>query len=220
MANIICNLCFEFENYWHAGTGITGGNHLDAIVQKDSLGLPVLNGRHIKGLLRQSVRLNEAWGAFSDIAKPAVADLPTESEHYWEDLLFGSRNQEESSDKTRSGVLFVSDACLTSQESNYISEQGLAENLYKTLFNTRVNAQGVAEDKTLRAIQVSVPMALTAELEINTQKAEADDSQQLLTALVKIIETSLPLIRYAGGHRTRGLGRVAVTMTNKLKEVA
>ena len=117
MANAIHTLSFNFENYWHAGTGITGGNHLDAIVQKDSDRLPMLNGRHIKGLLRQAVRLNEEWGAYSELDKRQAAHLGEEMPHYWETLLFGSRNQEESSDQTCSGLLYVSDARLSEQGS-------------------------------------------------------------------------------------------------------
>lgn len=220
MASTIHNLGFNFKNYWHAGTGITGGNHLDAIVQKDSDGLPMLNGRHIKGLLRQVVRLNEGWGAFSDICKPQADRPDAERDHFWETLLFGSRNQEDSSDETHSGLIYVSDARLSKQEASYISNNGLNQYLYKTLFNTKINENGVAEDKTLRAIEVAVPMLLTAELEIDTSDAGVDNKQDLLTSFTQIIEKSLPLVRYAGGHRTRGLGRVSVTIMNQHEEMA
>lgn len=217
MVNSTTSLHFEFVDYWHAGTGMTGGNHLDALVQKDADGLPLLNGRHIKGLLRQAVRLNEKWGAlpiFSELA--AAAELRSVKD--WETLLFGSRNQADDSNTTQAGVLFISDARLTPAESCYIQQQGLAPQLFRTLFNTRINEQGVADDKSLRAIEVAVPMQLTAELEIDSMALLSDDS--LLTNIRSVIEHSLPLIRYAGGGRTRGLGRVRVTMTDQAAEAA
>ena len=110
-------------------------------------------------------------------------------------------------------------ACLN-REANYIANNGLNQYLYKTLFNTKINQHGVAEDKTLRAIEVAVPMQVSAELEIDVRNVEADDKQKLLRSLTRIIEKSLPLIRYAGGHRTRGLGRVEVAITTQHKEVA
>lgn len=217
MANMTTSLQFEFVDYWHAGTGITGGNHLDAVVQKDSDGLPQLNGRHIKGLLRQAVRLSEKWGAlpvFPELA--STAELTSVED--WETLLFGSRNQADDSNATQAGVLFISDARLRADEARYIRQHGLTPQLFRTLFNTRINEQGVADDKSLRAMEVAVPMQLKAELEINGRAALLTDSW--LMQIRSVIEQSLPLIRYAGGGRTRGLGRVWVTMTEQTDQEA
>ena len=212
------NLSFEFVDYWHAGTGITGGNHLDALVQRDDAGLPMLNGRHIKGLLRQAVRLNEEWGTFSKFNKVTIDRISIDSSNYWEQLIFGAINQDLTSDTTFNGILFVSDAKLSGEESTYIKSENLHPHLYRTLFNTAINESGVAKEKTLRAIEVTVPVKLRCELTIDG--SQRDVSEELLASVNEIVRLSLPLIRYAGGHRTRGLGRVHVTMDQSTQEAA
>lgn len=201
----VLKLNITFSEYWHAGTGITGGNHLDALVQKDADKLPLLNGRHIKGLLRQAVRLNEEWGALKAMQLPACADQQAKS---WETYLFGAINQSLTSDSTFAGIVCVSDACLSAAEKAFIKEHQYINQLYRTLYSTAIEESGVAKEKSLRAIEVAVPMTLGCELELLSQEDSASGGRNVRD----VIEQSLPLIRYAGGGRTRGLGRVSVTI--------
>ena len=45
---------FSLLGDWHIGNGREGGAYADALVVKDHLGLPIINGKSIKGLLRQA----------------------------------------------------------------------------------------------------------------------------------------------------------------------
>jgi CRISPR/Cas system CMR subunit Cmr4 (Cas7 group RAMP superfamily) len=44
-----CNLKIDLRGYWHPGSGRGGGVVMDAMAHRDSTGLPVLPGRHLKG---------------------------------------------------------------------------------------------------------------------------------------------------------------------------
>ena len=55
-------LTIDLRGYWHPGGGRGGGAVLDAVTHRDSSGLPVLGGRHIKGLLRDALESAAAFG--------------------------------------------------------------------------------------------------------------------------------------------------------------
>jgi hypothetical protein len=74
--------------------------------------------------------------------------------------------------------------------------------LFMTLASTRIDQDGLARDKTLRKIEVALPVSLTARIE------GADPNYNLTNAL----KVAGSLIRQVGVHRHRGLGRVTVTV--------
>jgi len=46
-------IAIEFFTYWHCGSGSSGGSRVDALVARDSNGLPYIPGKTIKGHIRE-----------------------------------------------------------------------------------------------------------------------------------------------------------------------
>ena len=43
------------HSYWHCGSGLAAGSDVDALVVKDSNGLPFVPGKTMKGLVKEAV---------------------------------------------------------------------------------------------------------------------------------------------------------------------
>ena len=117
-------LSIEVRSYWHAGGGRGGGLVVDAVVHRDADGLPVLSGRHLKGLLRDALERAQAWGWFSD--SPGIAAR-----------LFGQRTETiETGTIPECGCLRVSDARLPGELASWLrgEDSGLRSLLYHNLF--------------------------------------------------------------------------------------
>ncbi len=188
-------LNIRLKHYWHAGGGRDAGNVLDAVIHRDANGLPVVPGRHIKGLLRDALERAEAWGweGFSSLAA----------------TLFGGRAETTSAGESRPGCLRVSDGVLPSAIAGWLgSDAGshLRSGLYRVLYVTAIEWEnGVARDHSLRGIEVTVPLDMTARIEqIPGQDAPEDWMGRL--------EEILPLIDAIGAGRSRGLGRVELQL--------
>ncbi|MCU7960116.1 MAG: hypothetical protein KZQ58_08980 [gamma proteobacterium symbiont of Bathyaustriella thionipta] len=185
-------LLINIKSYWHAGSGRGSGAVLDAVVHQDSQGLPVLPGRHIKGLLRDALMraADWEWDNYSGLAE----------------RLFGEATENRTIDAAppSSSCLRVSDATLPEDVMAWlVSESGrdLRTHLYQSLYMTAINHEtGVAEDKSLRGIEVTVPLALSATISLVAGQQAPKNWQQKIAKV-------LPLIHAVGAHRTRGLGR-------------
>ena len=207
-------LKLDFQNFWHVGSGRSAGHHLDAVCLKDEYDLPFVSGKQLKGLLRHAVHRAETWGWYADFKLP---EGPVKS---FEELLFGSRSQQDDRHQTTAGMLFVDNAQLTAEEYQFLeqSEQSqLRQYLYQELFNTAIDPlSGTAVEHSLRGTEVALPMQLFALLEIKITALDAQSrTQQLLIdldAAWEIIEQALPLIDAIGAHRSRGLGEVMVSL--------
>lgn len=198
-------LVIDISSYWHAGSGRTSGSHVDRLVEKNSNGLPYLNGRHNKGLIRDAVARAEHWGWFDDL--PAI-DTNSLSLTEW---LFGTHsNSNTSSDDTRfdsvAGQLLISNATLSTQEMDILSKQpDLRAKLYRHLFSTAIeHATGTAKEHSLRGIEVVIPLTLTAEI-------ECLDSHQAPQTF-EYLSRAITLIDHVGGMRNRGLGRATLSL--------
>ncbi len=184
----------DLKGYWHAGGGRGAGAVLDAVVHRDPDGLPVLPGRHLKGLLRDALTRAEAWG---------WPDCPQSSA----ETLFGKP----ASDTKESvpGCLRISDAVLPREVATWLSgDDGRAylPYLFRALYATAVeHDSGTALDKSLRGIEVTVPLVLTARITPVPGKTPPEDWRARIRGV-------LPLIDAVGGHRTRGLGRAVLTL--------
>lgn len=209
-------LLIDFHGFWHAGSGRSAGALVDALVQKNADGLPIVGGRHIKGLLRHAVAKTEALGWFADVGLP---DGPAKS---LETLLFGSANQEDDRFSTLPGMLIVSDAGLPATEAAWLAAPAQAEllqHLYSQLSLTAMTELGTAKENSLRAIEVSLPSQLLTELQLLvTAVDEAHRAQQqawLETAAAwqPVIEAS-SLLDSLGASRSRGLGEASVSWKN------
>ena len=186
-------LTIDLKSYWHAGGGRDAGSVYDAVVQRDPNGLPVLPGRHLKGLLRDAVARAGKWGweHFDGLA----------------DTLFG-RSATDDTTSTR-GCLRISDGILPEAQRRWLAStkgKKLRPALYAGLYATAVEHEtGTALDNSLRGIEVAIPVKLQAAIEPIPGQPSPDD-------WVERIRDILPLIDAVGAHRSRGLGRAELTL--------
>lgn len=190
----------HLHSYWHAGTGRGDGKRADAVVATNRVGLPYLPGRTLKGLLRFATATASTIGVVRD--ETASLWFGTELAGRVDRAadLEGERRY-----ATRAARLRVSSATLGEAWDAWASSAGQRERsmLFETLSATAIDStRGVAVDRTLRTIEVAVPMTLTARI-------TGPDEGSWLTELPMV----LPLIRSLGSGRTRGLGRVTVEVT-------
>ncbi len=186
-------LTVELLDFWHCGTGKGSGEFLDAVVERDRVGLPYVPGKMLKGLLRDAVGLCEAWGHV---------------DRGLQRVLFGSDAFDERTGQPAQpaspGALLVSNACLPTVLTAWLAHPGNASYrlaLFRDVFSTAVDVEsGVAEGKSLRGMEVTVPMTLEAEIKpMPGQIPPAGWQSQLALAL--------PLVGAVGQQRSRGLGR-------------
>ena len=205
-------LTIEIRSYWHPGTGQGLGSHLDAVTHRGTDKLPALPGRTVKGLLRDAVNRWELFGGYAK--EPFAGNNPTITER-----LFGpppewgpaeNEPSDERVDHRRSGLLHCPDASLAENDRNYlIANPSLISGLYRSHFSTAIEHEsGTAREKSLRGIEVIVPLTLHVELEL------LDDSQHpvLSAKWIDILRPALHLIRAVGAHRSRGLGRAVLKL--------
>ncbi len=111
---------------------------MDAMVVRDSDGLPFIPGKTIKGLVREAAE--EMMRSSGDDCSFDLA------------LLFG----EEGGSK---GEAFFSDAVVGADRTLIVSDK-LAEFMYRSISSTRIESDGVAADSSLRKVEVVVPCSL------------------------------------------------------------
>jgi hypothetical protein len=178
-------LIVEILDFWHCGTGKGSGEHLDALADRDSRGLPHVPGKMLKGLLRDAVGLCEAFGQL-----PAGTQL---------ELFGGGAGQ-----PAQPGCLRVADALLPKELAGWLLAEAGAEAraaLSRDLFATAVDpVTGVAAGRSLRGLEAIVPLLLRAEIGPLPGRTAPDDWADRL-------RKALPLVRALGHQRSRGLGR-------------
>lgn len=193
------NLAWNFLGDWQTANGQEAGAYADQLCIKDSQKLPYLPGRSIKGLLRNAfvIAIENGW------FKAAPADLL--------DMLFGNEGRE---GLAMQGILQFSNATLTDAEKAYFSQNTLAaQHLFRVLHSTAINTNtGVAEQTSLRAIEVAVPMQLISMVFINTNHPGLSNLSDWQQSIPSYVAAVLPLIDTAGSKKQRGLGMVEVTM--------
>jgi len=150
----------EFFSNWHCGSGLAAGADVDALVIKDSEGLPFVPGRTIKGLLRD-----------------AADNLYEESEMI--NTLFGISKK----DIHQEGCAYFANAVLSDAESKYIVSQNLTRHLYQNFASTAIDDNGIAKDNTLRKIETVVPCTLHGQI-LNVP----NDAVPIMTDAAKMIK--------------------------------
>lgn len=185
-------LHIDIQSYWHPGTGRGSGYHLDAITYTGADSLPRLPGRSLKGLLRDAMHRAEQWG-WSTAPRGTT------------EALFGPRGD---GIATRPGLLRIADATLPSEVAAYLaSDDGaaLVPGLYREHFSTAIDAaSSVAKQRSLRGMQVVVPLALEATISEVPGVAPLAHWQDRLAAC-------FCLVTAVGAHRSRGFGRARLT---------
>lgn len=175
----------EMTDYWHVGSGKGGGVEVDARVDLDADGLPYVPGKMLKGLIRDAYK------------RSFESDKEIE--------LFGSLSS--STDEsiglkrlsTSRGLIFISDARIPLAVRKRINETSIKSSLFRQLHSTKINENGVAEEKSLRGMEVVVPTRLVAEMECPEEFFE------------EIKLSAMGLVTSVGAHRSRGLGRCKIS---------
>lgn len=173
------NYIITFLSDWHAGSGLSSGADADSVVIKDKNNLPYLPGKTIKGLLK------DIFEDFKEVQPTLVNDDFIKT-------YFGNyiNNQKES----QQGKLFFSNAELNNKEKSEISKD-MSNLLYRNIVSTKIGENGVAENSSLRTMQVCVPVLLEAYID------------GVLETDVEKFKKALKCIRHLGANRNRGFGR-------------
>jgi CRISPR/Cas system CSM-associated protein Csm3 (group 7 of RAMP superfamily) len=175
------NFSIKFFGYWHIGSGLSGGTKADNLVLKDQNNIPYIPGKTIKGLFRH-----------------AAEELSVLSNHLFERDLILNAFGDSGYDLELSSPLFFSDVMLNQSDSTSIIKESLSESLYEVLSSTKIAENGTAEDKSLRQMEVTVPLILYGSIQ--------DFSGKYESLLVRIA----PMIKNLGLNRNRGLGRCEI----------
>ncbi len=231
-------LRFSLSSYWHIGSGVGAEAVADAQVLRDGDGLPLVPGRTVKGLLREAMELATRSGRVAadrpvrwfGSCLPGVPP-PTPGQETPEVGDVQEVRLEEGRFSTHEGALWFGSACLSddwrqwarrlkknsvsssSSESENSSEAGsnsqqneldlfTLQSLFTYVASTAIDSRGVAREHSLRVSEVTVPMDLTCQV-----RGPDDD-----LSWVEDLRASLPLLRALGKRRSRGYGRVEVTM--------
>ncbi len=179
------NYKIEFFSEWHCGSGLSAGADIDALVIKDSDGLPYIPGKTLKGLIRE---------AFDDYVSFSKANVDSV------DKAFGK--PVDGQGEQSQGILYFTDACLREDERQAIIDNNAQQFMFQKRSRTAIDENGIAKEHSLRSIQTVVPCTLYA-----TVMNVPDDMCDILTK-------SLGLVKRMGVNRNRGLGRCQLSVVN------
>jgi len=159
-----------FYDFWHLSSGLSGGVALDSLTVKDTFGLPYVPGKTFKGLVREQVELLDLQRV---------------------ERIFGAEGSKE-------GEAYFSNAMLDEKSVAQLkANPQLVKFLYDKITSTKIDSNGVADDKTLREVEVVVPLTLEGEIVCS----QADET---------LLEHGMKMIKQMGLNRNRGLGRCRV----------
>ncbi|MCL6102441.1 MAG: RAMP superfamily CRISPR-associated protein [Bacteroidetes bacterium] len=188
----------KFFSEWHAGSGLTSGSDLDALVIKDKKGLPYIPGRTLKGLIKEAAIEIETLVKNEDNFIKTVFGFSSKKPNDKTE-----ENDPEEFGVTEKGECFFSNAKLSDKLYTASVEKELAPFYYRSISSTAINGQsGVAEKHSLRRMQTTIPCVLEAE--ISNVNEEYKDQ----------IEACFKWIKRLGQNRNRGLGRCQFEMIN------
>ena len=173
---------------WHCGTGLDSGADADLLVIKDEYDLPFIPGKTVKGLLRDALwEISEV----KDVYKSCM------------ETVFGKENEDKS---TTSGCAFFTNAEFHEDDKGGLVSQNLQQYLYRNYASTAIGENGIAEEHSLRTMQVCRPVTLKGEIH--------NVPENCLDAL----EMAMKWCRYIGSGRNRGLGRCKFIMITETIE--
>jgi CRISPR/Cas system CSM-associated protein Csm3 (group 7 of RAMP superfamily) len=177
----------KFYSDWHAGSGLTAGAASDALALRDEHGLPMIPGKTLKGLLRDSAV--DLGLAQDRAANPSLPDTPEI------ETIFGVPHDIDKDTETTQGQCFFSDAVVSEADRKAIGTNKAM--LFRKLASTAIDeASGTAKEHTLRTIEVAIPIVLEGSILLQDEKVSKDLLKRLLKG-----------VKYLGLNRNRGLGR-------------
>ncbi len=174
----------EFYSFWQCGSGLAAGADVDALAVKDRQGLPYVPGKTIKGLLRDAATI---VAANQQKLIDEIFGVPGESGH------------------SKAGCAFFSNATLSAEERQYVTENKLSGFLFRSVASTAIGDNGIASDNSLRRIEVVVPCALEARI-----LHVPDDEKS-----VELLEDAMKYVKRMGTGRNRGYGRCCFSLKEK-----
>jgi len=185
-------LTIEVLQYWHCGTGSGGERDADAVPVTEPSGLPIIPGKHLKGLLREAARF-------------CVAEKFIDNDPTWETRWFGQRD---GTKEQQFGSIHVANATMEDDFAIYARAYFRAKGqvcpethaIYEIIRQTALE-NGVAKKHTLRSMLCTIPLVLKAEVEIDSTEVDAAEKLALLCRLVQGV----------GHSRNDGMGRCVVS---------
>lgn len=206
-----------FLSDWHISSGIGDGHLSDALLIRDSNGLPYIPGRALKGALREGARRLSLC--------PDRKDLQ-EAERY----LWGSPSHSEESNFA--GVLRLSAGRLPEAlydalhyaEKHGGKKEALIRDLTISRQQTALDSNGMVVKHSLRSIECGMAgLAFTATLDMcdNVQSnSDAHSFAKLDEAwLQDYFSAVCAATRSIGAHRSRGLGRCQISLPGYTKPI-
>ncbi len=198
----------KFHSEWHAGSGLTSGSDLDALVVKDTDGLPFVPGKTLKGLFQEAAfeLFGESFKAEYDKLPKGQSDKNT-LEHFIPKVFgfFDEKKVKESKLHVK-GTAFFSNAVLSASLQKEAKDCGVVDYFYRDITSTAIRDNGIAEKGSLRRMQTVIPCELVATISKVDEKYEAD--------LIKCLK----YIKRLGQNRNRGLGRCTLEVVEPKEE--
>lgn len=179
----------QFFTYWHASSGLAAGTDASALIIRDKDNLPVIPGKTLKGLLRE--------------AAEQLCSLGKVSEHFCQSV-FGKVDGEITITEDNQGKAFFSSAELSGQVAKSITNNQQQRHLYEKLSSTRIDDNGLAEEHSLRTIEVTVPLTVYAKIEDFPEEEKFDD----------YLLACFQWVKRLGLNRNRGLGRCKFSLVS------
>lgn len=188
----------EFFTCWHAGSGLSGGAYADLLVNKNKAGLPFLPGKTLKGMIRDGALMLNEYNpnlVTMEFIHKVFGEVPTKA-----------KPEDADTTPVAPSICFFSNAELSGElTEQLISDTDLGQYLYEVLSSTKINENGLAEDHTLRQMEVTIPLLLYATIE------DFPNDEDLRTQM----QRCLSAIKRMGLGRTRGFGRCQFSLLNQ-----
>lgn len=175
----------KFYSLWNCGSGESKGSDHDSAVIRNHDGLPFIPGKTIKGILLDAMldykgidmpdaEISEVFGKEPSLVKNHENDYGIE------------------------GCAYFSNANLPSCVADELNKnKSLVPFLFQRIASTSIE-NGVAKDKTLRTIEVTLPMTLYGEVD------------GIPNNFKSTIKEALGMVKRLGIGRNRGMGRCSL----------
>lgn len=193
-------ITIQMESDWHIGTGSGQAKAVDRLVRKDKHGLPIIPGKTLKGILKDSAEviaggLGSTWPEWVSFT---FGDSPSED---WDDTAGSRRNPEGGALDIRSANL--SDAL----RAKLLADQALIPYIYSVRPGVALTKDGVAKDDHLRLEErTRGGLTLTARISLEGDDEDRKKAKALLAAAAAWTQR-------LGGKRRRGSGKCCISIS-------
>lgn len=177
----------EFFTYWHCGSGLSAGADVDALVIKDNNDFPFVPGKTIKGLIRDAVTdlLEFKYKDFNvGLLRKTFGN--SEDKHFGNDITMCQ------------GEAFFSNVELPETYQRAIKDNHAQQFLFQSISQTAIDDNGIAQNHSLRKIQVTVPCTLEGSI------------NDVPEGMTELLNDACSYIKRLGVGRNRGLGRCEI----------